>query len=293
MFNLVVNMNVSIVSKIVFMGLCCFQLDVALADISHDTEAYVQLLKSKDKGAELQLEARKIPLVQVLNKIVDVTQVQIHYSVLPQGLVTATCAGSTLQQIMVCLLNQKADFVLRYAKQGIAKNEPSEAWILGASFESAKTGTENAEACATKATQVHSVKPVANELSVQKTRQLLTMAKASDAAQRASAISRLMTETPIGDENVREVLENALTDQDPYVRSQAVSSYARREGAGAAAILQEALHDSAASVRLMAVDNIVDNPELLQQALQDKDNSVRELAAMRLQALDGKNNPSQ
>ncbi|MEQ1531618.1 MAG: HEAT repeat domain-containing protein, partial [Methylococcales bacterium] len=246
-----------------------------------------------DKGAELQLEARKIPLVQVLNKIVDVTQVQIHYSVLPQGLVTATCVGSALQQIMACLLNQKADFILRYPQQGIAKNKPSEAWILGASFETTKIGTENAAVCAAKGPQVHSAKPVANELSVHKTRQLLTMAKASDAAQRASAISRLMTEAPIGDESVREVLENALTDQDPYVRSQAVSSYARREGAGATAILQEALQDSEASVRLMAVDNIVDNPELLQQALQDKDNSVRELAAMRLQALDRKNNQSQ
>jgi HEAT repeat protein len=53
----------------------------------------------------------------------------------------------------------------------------------------------------------------------------------------------------------------------------------------AAAILQEALRDRDASVRLMAVDSAGPDAEgdlLLQEALADRDETVRALAATRL-----------
>jgi len=53
----------------------------------------------------------------------------------------------------------------------------------------------------------------------------------------------------------------------------------------AIAELQEALHDNDASVRLMAVNSIGNNADLLQQALTDSDAKVRELAAMKLESL--------
>jgi HEAT repeat protein len=45
------------------------------------------------------------------------------------------------------------------------------------------------------------------------------------------------------------------------------------------------LHDNDASVRLMAVNSIGNNADLLQQALTDSDAKVRELAAMKLESL--------
>ena len=89
---------------------------------------------------------------------------------------------------------------------------------------------------------------------------------------------------------VKAALEQALTDQDANVRAQAISSLAHREGSGAAAAIQEALHDSAVDVRMMAVDGITDDIALLQQAINDSDETVRSLAAIKLEELTQGNN---
>ena len=84
-------------------------------------------------------------------------------------------------------------------------------------------------------------------------------------------------------------LENALTDQDDNVRAQAISSLAHREGAGAVAAIQEALHDKSIDVRVMAVDGIVNDKALLEQAANDSDEIVKSLAIEKLKALNQSN----
>ena len=76
-----------------------------------------------------------------------------------------------------------------------------------------------------------------------------------------------------------------MTDQDDSVRAQAISSLSHREGSSAAGAIQEALRDSSVDVRLMAVDSITDDNPLLQQAINDSDETVRSLAATKLEQL--------
>jgi hypothetical protein len=90
---------------------------LAAGDVSNPGEQNIRLVMTKDTGAELQLEVRQAPLAQVLDSIASKAGVRINYSVLPDGLVTATCVGSTVKQVMECLLVRKADLVFRYSGQ--------------------------------------------------------------------------------------------------------------------------------------------------------------------------------
>ena len=116
------------------------------------------------------------------------------------------------------------------------------------------------------------------------TDELIKMAKSTNTEERVSAIGQLLAGGREGDADVRETLRAALTDMDPRVRAQAISSFANREGEGAYAALQEALHDSDASVRQMAVGS-ANNTALLQLAVNDSEKSIRVLAQTKLEAL--------
>ncbi|MDD5461379.1 MAG: HEAT repeat domain-containing protein [Methylococcales bacterium] len=250
------------------------------ANVSNSGEQTVRLIITKDKGAELQLEARQAPLMKVLNVIANKTGLRINYSVLPDELVTATCVGPTVKELLECLLVRKADLVFRYSQQtskAYPHGQPLEAWVLGAKFE---TGQTNPVVCSLPGTQ-----QTANA-EPDETDDLVKMASSKVPAERAEAIGRLMAAGREGDAIIRKTLETALTDQDARVRVQAVSTLAHREGfAAVAPALQEALHDSDASVRLTAVDNIGADVALLKQALNDSDATVRQLAEIRLEPL--------
>ena len=124
----------------------------------------------------------------------------------------------------------------------------------------------------------------AGEAEPDMTDELVKMAKSTNTEERVSAIGQLLAGGREGDADVRETLRAALTDMDPRVRAQAISSFANREGEGAYAALQEALHDSDASVRQMAVGG-ANNTALLQLALNDSESSIRLLAQNKLEAL--------
>ena len=114
---------------------------------------------------------------------------------------------------------------------------------------------------------------------------LLVRAKSKTAAERADAIGTLLGIGRQGDATINAVLEEALHDEDPSVRAQAISTLSHLEGASAKPAIQEALHDSSADVRRMAVDGITDDIGLLQEAINDSDESIRDLAAMKLEEL--------
>ncbi len=247
----------------------------------------IRVAMSKDNGAELQLEARQAALAQVLDELTGKTGVRINYSVLPDGLVTATCVGSTLKRVLECLLAGKADLIFRYSGQPTKsepQGQPAEAWVLGAKFGS---GQVNAIVCSSPESQQQlfsmSTKP-AIEPEAAQTDELMKMAKSESHAERAEAVGRLLSVGPKGDASIKETLETALADPDATVRMRALASLAHREGAGASAALQEALHDSNVGVRLTAVDNAGNDVALFQQALTDSDAMVRQLAATRLKS---------
>ncbi|MDD5320863.1 MAG: HEAT repeat domain-containing protein [Methylococcales bacterium] len=259
---------------------------LAAIDVSDPGEQNVQIVITEDNGTELQLEARQAPLSKVLDSIASKTGVRINYSVLPDGLVTATCVGPTVKQVMECLLVRKADLVFRYSQQPSKvgpQGQPVEAWVLGAKF---GAGQSNSIVCLPAVTQQQIVPSAVNPktgAAPDETDELVKMAASKVPAERAEAIGRLMAGGREGDATVRETLEAALSDQDARVRVQAVSSLAHREGAGASAALHDALHDSDISVRLTAVNYAGNDVALLQQALTDSDATVRQLAGIRLE----------
>ena len=246
-------------------------------------EEAVRVILTQDAGAELQLEARQLPLPQILKKITEETGVPIHYSVLPKELVTATCVGTTVKQVLECLFDKKADLIFRYAKnasKNVSLKRPAEVWVMGTNF-----GAE--EACTTAGMQTRN--PVtgmqAQAGDTKGVDKLLEQVKTQDPEQRADAVALLAAEGQTDDANVNSALVSALSDKNADVRAQAVFGLARRESGDAPAALQNAMQDGDVSVRLMAVGNAGDNAALLQQALGDSDETVRAYAATKLEEL--------
>ncbi len=237
-------------------------------------EQAVRVILSRDNGAEVQLEAHQQPLTQILKKITDTTGIPIHYSVLPQKLITATCVGTTVRQILECLFDKRADLIFRYAKN-VSPNRLEEVWVLGTNF-----GAE--EKCTTADIRTHN--PVTNIRAEDGVNKLLKLAKSHDSMQRADAVARLAAEGQTHERSINHALVSALSDKNAEVRAQAVSGLANRDSSDAQAALQNALQDDNASVRLMAVDRAGDNIALLQQALGDNDETVRTYAATKLEA---------
>ena len=279
-----------IVIKFCMTGLFLLMSGALLAavDVSNQGEQKIRLIMTKDTGVELQLEVRQAPLAQVLDTLASKTGVRINYSVLPDGLVTATCVGSTVKQVLECLLVRKADLVFRFSRQhskADSNEGPEEAWILGAKFGTDQT---NSVVCSSPGSQQQKL-PEAEQtktgLELDQTDELVKMAGSKIPAERAGAIGRLMAGGRKGDPTVKETLEAALSDPDAKVRAHALSSLAHREGAGASAALHEAMLDSDVSVRLTAVNNAKEDIALLQKALNDSDATVRQLAGIRLEPL--------
>lgn len=234
----------------------------------------------------LQVEAKLADLVKLLDEIALKTGIKLHYSVLPKVPVTATCVGATARQVLECLLGGNVDMAFRYPENKVAASgqqvNPEEVWILGSSLH----GPDNAgNGCAAVSSKLAGEN--GNTDNVSPTQQLLRQANAKSVNDRADAIANLaVDEGSENDVSVRTALEKALSDKSAQVRAQAINALAFREGETAVSgQLQQALQDSDAGVRMMAVDNIESDTALLQQALQDKDAGVRDLAQLKLDVL--------
>lgn len=247
------------------------------------------LIISTEKGLELQLEVKETPLAQVLDTIASKTKVAIHYSALPEGLVTAICVDSTVKKILECLLDKKANLVVRNQDSNLQANKDPlvEAWILGTKFVSPNQSTD----CSAndKDKKKSPQNSHASDEEQKRINKILQAAQSKDSTERTKAMSQLLTAGKPGDPAIKAVLEEGLTDPDDLVRAQAISSLGHREGDGALAAIEEAMHDKSVDVRMMAVDSITDNTALLQQALHDSDETIQELAAAKLEQLSQEN----
>lgn len=254
-------------------------------------EQNIRVVMTEDIGAELQLEARQAPLAQVLNYIANQTGVRINYSVLPEGLVTATCVGPTVKQVLECLLARKADLIFRYpshAAKTASPKQPEEVWVLGVKFD---LDQMNSGTCISTGAQQQTIQKIVDaktntsQTGLDESDELMKMAKSENPAKRAEAVGRLLAAGQKDDPAVKEALEAALTDENATVRVRALTSLSYREGADAAAAVREAIHDKDEKVRLAAVDRAGDDVALLQQALTDESEMVRKLAAIRLNSV--------
>ncbi|TAN48933.1 MAG: hypothetical protein EPN21_13705 [Methylococcaceae bacterium] len=233
-------------------------------------ERNAPFMRLSKAGAEWRLEVRQAVPDAVFDYLGRSGGVRIHAAKTSAALLTATCEGATLRRIVECLLGPSANLAFRYPpERSTAGTQPSptEIWVLAAG-PSAADGLDTQHA------------PDAGEPD--KVLRFLEMLGASDATQRASALSGLALLGDPGNSRIHQALTGALSDADANVRAQAVSALARRDGAQAAEFLRAALYDNDATVRLMAVDHAGSDSALLQAALADSDETVRALAALKL-----------
>lgn len=254
------------------------------------SEQLQQSIKFNPVNQEITVDLKQLPLEPILSALTRRTQIPIHYSVLPSGLITATCLGN-ITQVLECLLAQKADLAVRYLETGSqsavekTNKQPSEIWILGAQYSNPDSCHPNqVELSQTELADLEALKTAQNSKPDEiKIDQLLKQASSDDASQRANAIGALFAASGEGEAEIKKTLETALSDPDANVRAQAISSLAHREGSEAVFMeLQTALHDQDPAVRLMAVDGATDNAFLLRQAAQDKEEFIRNLAISKL-----------
>lgn len=126
------------------------------------------------------------------------------------------------------------------------------------------------------------------------TEKIVNLASSNNPEQRISALSQLGVKAPIDAGVVQKILQKAILDKDSNVRAQAVYAIAQQECTDVLSVLEQAMHDSELSVRMMAVDSLGTDERsifLLEQAKDDEEEAIRELAAMKLESLPNTGKP--
>lgn len=282
--NLYVTMVVTV--SIALVNLCASSRVCRAEGTAEAAYAAIQIDFSNQKDSAIRLEARQAPLGQILKEVAIKTGVRIHYSVLPEAPVTATCVGANAAQIMDCLVAKQVGLVANQTRQG----EPAEFWLLGSSVGSCQPVTVEAATIPVKALAHQNQPTQATQTNMDKMQQeetelMLKQAQSKDSTERGDAISNLAAAGSKKDPAVDDALLNAMDDQVASVRAQAIKAIVLRGGKDVDAQLGQALKDKDASVRLSAVDVIADDATLLQQALNDSDAAVRSLAKDKLDSL--------
>lgn len=245
----------------------------------------VDYQRAEGTSGKLHISARNVPLKWVFDQIAKQEGLLIHPLMLPNEPINISCTEPNLKRMLECLVNRKADLIVRYQDDPIKSMEDkklAEIWVLGNQVDS--------EAFQQKSDALTGLMSSAN-LSEQpnsgdRIAELLRQVQSENPEIRALAAGAFLAEGLDGNPDIKLALEKALGDEDANVRSQALASYAHREDSAAVTeALQTALNDDSPAVRLMAVDNIANDVALLQEAINDSDESVRNLAVMKLEQL--------
>ncbi len=245
--------------------------------------------------AEWLLEAEQADLHGLLGSLSERSAIKIHYAALPTVNVDATCIGPTVVTILRCLLGAETNMLFHYAESvgddaNKQEREPKEIWILASSLSPPPIASARPSDCGSSEGKGVSrpVESLQNELIVeQDVDSLLRQVDSEDSEERMNALAGLARLGKTDSPEVYDAVARSISDNDARVRGQAVYALSQIENDPNALndYLQQALHDSELGVRLMAIDAIESDAALLQQALQDKDSSVRDYAASKLQTI--------
>lgn len=267
---------------------------LSAADSTTRTPPEAAVRVSRSPQGRLELQATQAPLAQILGVLEKETGVRIRYS-LPPGKpdsISARCAEASLPSLLQCLLGREADLMLTFS--GAEKNGKRPPQLVDIKILDSSFSTGDGAGCAEA---VGGCRPAKSEGAPQAPRadrassapddndRLWELAHSSQSKERARAIGRLAVAEGVDTARLDATLRNALSDAAGEVRAQAVFGLARQSVGAAFDVLGVALHDRDPSVRLMAVDSLeADEPgrALLQEALADRDATVREYAAMKL-----------
>jgi hypothetical protein len=265
-------------------------------------------------NGRLSVEAKQQPWGKLLEEIRKKTNIHFHYHSIPlDGSVTLSFAALPVKQALEHLFGSDASFAFRYpdVTGGFQPSaHPTEVWVFGKAWdggseairiasgkpegESAASGSsipadpgqvfETPDDATEQATPPDDAKGVEEDPD-----QLIEMTKNEDPEVRLQALLALSDSGKADEDTIWSALDAALTDKDASVRGNAIQALARRAGPdtpNATAHLWQALRDPHPGVRMMAVDSIPSNDQgiaLLQEALSDADETIRSVAAFRLE----------
>ncbi len=233
--------------------------------------SYVDVQALGNKTNRLQLSFKDATIEQVLKKLTLKTGIAIHYSNLSIEQISSSCNGD-LKTVLLCVTGKGSNLIYRYNNKLSNSGQVAEVWFLP--LTNLSTPFKNTEEKNTNISVLNDDSLYAN------TSRLLQ--EANDPELRMNAIERLAIEGQLGDIKVYNLLKKTLSDANPGVRAQALYGLIRQDQENKLPFLEQAMTDSSADVRLMAVDNSGDNPWILQQALNDEDSNVRDLAKAKL-----------
>jgi len=239
---------------------------------------------------EVRLQVNKVSLSEVLKQISASSGLLIHYSVLPDRIVSATFIGESIKAVLDCLLGGAMDMVFRYHEitTDFPNKYASEVWLLGSSLGQDNYSGQCSEFDEKLNQPLQKGRPAQVGLTetsrVKKRAFRMQMAVSDNALHRAQAISYLAVNTAVDDKGFNLLVDDALTDTAPEVRVQAISALVRRQGEqNSITELQQALQDVDASVRISALQQLKEATDLIELALNDENKAVRQLARMKLQ----------
>lgn len=286
-----------LICRTALLVLLSMSVGMAFANPTDSASLMNEQFKLYKSNGLFKLDVTKMKLPSTLKLIAKSQQLAIHITDLPDTLMSTTCTGTELSQLLECLLDNKADLIVRYKQVNPIKHhnkaQIAEAWVVTSTSGDDKKTTENQTTVDMTGQDNPLPAPLINNdgNGTVKVDDLLDKAQSNDKKQKALALGALLMEGHKGDPAVRAVLEQALADQDPEVRAQAVSGLAHREGSDALFAVEQGLQDDSEDVRLIAVEGIKGDIALLQRAINDSDEAVRSLAEIKLQLLTD-NNPS-
>lgn len=257
---------------------------VALGAPNHidDTQSSIQITLTEQKDSAIRLEARQAPLGQILAELSRKTGAVIHYSVLPETPVTATCVGAEVGQVMDCLAAKQIGLVGHKAQ----KDKSAEFWLLGSSVGScqAKSIAPIKLSKGLKTPEQEPLNAEPSQQEIEQTERWLIEAKSKDPSERGMALTNLGLAGLKEDPKVNETLRSATKDKDPNVRIQAITGLMQREGSSVEPEIVDALKDNNADVKMAVISNL-SNPDLLEIALNDNDPVIRDLAASKIETI--------
>ncbi len=248
---------------------------LASANISQTTltqATSIIKLSQSSQPEELNLHIKQTSITQTIKLLHDKTGIIFHFSNLPEEQINLNCQGD-VKTVLSCVIGEESNIIYRYNRYSNDKTNIAEAWIL-------PRGLNPTQADSSEQTNAKISTFFTNNIRIDNTAQLLK--DVENPKLRMSAIERLAIEGQQGDVIVYNTLKKSLSDPNPGVRAQALYGLIRQEQENTLPFLQQAMSDSHADVRLMAVDNCEDNPWILQQALNDEDSNVRDLAKAKL-----------
>jgi len=252
----------------------------------HASKIELGIEYSPDNSYDIRLQVHSASLVDVLDEISQKTGVKIHHSVLPSKIITATCVANKMELLFQCLLGKKVDLVFYYAVKATTENFflPLDIWLLGSTWGNQSASSHNEDArCAEKLETAGGNN--GSELEQQDDFDaLFKKARLAVSSQKRLAINQLSEKMPKNMWLMTELLRDALTDADAGVRAEAVSAWVNRKEDSADIILQNALHDEAVEVKMMAVD-LAKTHVLLGIALADEEQIVRDFAKRKISNL--------